>query len=238
MSVSVNCNQPTVVTNKPAFKGSYKQTEKGNPYYHTNSAMKIGGAMAGLSAIGTAIRLTNDKMVTDTFNAAQKDMPADIKSKLGELKGNKTTIIAGGLIGIAIHLGIAALIDHKRNQKAKETADFAKQVGTKNAVMNGDNVAISNKGRAYYDSNVGSKLGGWLGAGFGVYASIKSYLKQKKIYDTIAKEAGKDGKILKQAGKVGGVIGAVIATGMAALGGWLLGMWSDNIANNDARKHA
>ena len=37
-------------TKTPAFKGNYKRTEQGNPYYHTNSAMKIGGTLAGFSS--------------------------------------------------------------------------------------------------------------------------------------------------------------------------------------------
>ena len=138
-------------TKTPAFKGNYKRTEQGNPYYHTNSAMKIGGTLAGLCALGTAIDLAGN---------------------------NKTAILANGLAALAIHLGCAAFIDHKRNEKAKETADFVKKVGTKNAVMNSDEVALSNKGRAYYDSNTGAKYGVWCGTGVGLVTGILGYAKE------------------------------------------------------------
>ena len=81
-----------------------------------------------------------------------------------------------------------SFIDHKRNEKAKETADFVKKVGTKNAVMNSDEVALSNKGRAYYDSNTGAKYGGWLGAAAGVIGAVRSFVNQKVLDSQIQKQ--------------------------------------------------
>ena len=154
-------------TKTPAFKGNYKRTEQGNPYYHTNSAMKIGGTLAGLCALGTAIDLAGNNF----FQKALKNLPEADKDLIKI--NNKTAILANGLAALAIHLGCAAFIDHKRNEKAKETADFVKKVGTKNAVMNSDEVALSNKGRAYYDSNTGAKYGGW--------CCCRSYWCSKKL---------------------------------------------------------
>ena len=210
-------------TKTPAFKGNYKRTEQGNPYYHTNSAMKIGGTLAGLCALGTAIDLAGNNFFQKNLPEADKDL---IKIN------NKTAILANGLAALAIHLGCAAFIDHKRNEKAKETADFVKKVGTKNAVMNSDEVALSNKGRAYYDSNTGAKYGVWCGTGAGLVTGILGYAKELKKLDS------KTPDVIKTATKTGGAIGIAMGIGISALGGWLLGKWADSIANNDARKHA
>lgn len=213
-------------TKTPAFKGNYKRTEQGNPYYHTNSAMKIGGTLAGLCALGTAIDLAGNNF----FQKALKNLPEADKDLIKI--NNKTAILANGLIALAIHLGSAAFIDHKRNEKAKETADFVKKVGTKNAVMNSDEVALSNKGRAYYDSNTGAKYGVWCGTGAGLVTGILGYAKELKKLDS------KTPDVIKTATKTGGAIGIAMGIGISALGGWLLGKWADSIANNDARKHA
>ena len=213
-------------TKTPAFKGNYKRTEQGNPYYHTNSAMKIGGTLAGLCALGTAIDLAGNNF----FQKALKNLPEADKNLIKI--NNKTAILANGLAALAIHLGCAAFIDHKRNEKAKETADFVKKVGTKNAVMNSDEVALSNKGRAYYDSNTGAKYGVWCGTGTGLVTGILGYAKELKKLDS------KTPDVIKTATKTGGAIGIAMGIGISALGGWLLGKWADSIANNDARKHA
>lgn len=213
-------------TKTPAFKGNYKRTEQGNPYYHTNSAMKIGGTLAGLCALGTAIDLAGNNF----FQKALKNLPEADKDLIKI--NNKTAILANGLAALAIHLGCAAFIDHKRNEKAKETADFVKKVGTKNAVMNSDEVALSNKGRAYYDSNTGAKYGVWCGTGTGLVTGILGYAKELKNLDS------KTPDVIKTATKTGGAIGIAMGIGISALGGWLLGKWADSIANNDARKHA
>lgn len=213
-------------TKTPAFKGNYKRTEQGNPYYHTNSAMKIGGTLAGLCALGTAIDLAGNNF----FQKALKNLPEADKDLIKI--NNKTAILANGLAALAIHLGCAAFIDHKRNEKAKETADFVKKVGTKNAVMNSDEVALSNKGRAYYDSNTGAKYGVWCGTGAGLVTGILGYAKELKKLDS------KTPDVIKTATKTGGAIGIAMGIGISALSGWLLGKWADSIANNDARKHA
>ena len=105
-------------TKTPAFKGNYKRTEQGNPYYHTNSAMKIGGTLAGLCALGTAIDLAGNNF----FQKALKNLPEADKDLIKI--NNKTAILANGLAALAIHLGCAAFIDHKRNEKAKERVKF------------------------------------------------------------------------------------------------------------------
>ena len=118
-------------------------------------------------------------------------------------------VLAAGLT-----VGCGMLVDKFRNDKAKETADIVKQVGVKNAVMNNDRIALSNKGRAYYESNQGSKYGAFLGAGCGIIGALM--------------EQGKNIKI-------SGAIGSALTF---ALGGWIMGKIADSNSNKDARRHA
>lgn len=224
MSLSINNSQSVP---QQAFKGKFQQTEQGTPYYKTNSAMKIGGTLAGLSTISTIGGLCMDNFNVKKSKEILEVMTPNVRSKMTPAKSKAAMILASGLIAIATHLGSAAYIDHKRNEKAKEIANYTKQVGQKNAVMTRDDVAISNKGRAYYDSNTGAKYGAWLGAGAGVIAGLKSlvFKKTPNMRNT------------PKAFKVGSAIGCVIGIGISALGGWLLGKWSDSMANNDTRKH-
>ena len=224
MSLSVNNNQGVT---QQAFKGKFQQTEQGAPYYKTNSAMKIGGTLAGLSTISIIGGLCLDSYNVKKSKEILEAMTPNVQNKMTPAKSKAAAILASGLICIATHLGAAAYIDHKRNEKAKEIANFTRQVGTKNAVMSRDDIAISNKGRAYYDSNTGSKYGAWLGAGAGVVVTMKSLI--------IKKNPNMHNK--PKAFKIGSAVGCVIGTGLTALGGWLLGKWSDSMANNDTRRH-
>ena len=201
----------------PAFQGNYKRNEQGVPYYHTNSAIKIGGAFAGAAALITLLELGTNKFLKTMYES----MPN--QKSMMEAPRSKSSIIMGGLVSIAAHLGASAFIDYKRNQKAQETANIVKQAGLKRAIMTNDDIALSNKGRAYYDSNVGSKYGGWLGAGIGAITTIHGLYSDKEI---------------RKLPKVALGAGISIGIGIISLGGWLLGKWSDNIANKDARKHA
>ena len=108
--------------------------------------------------------------------------------------------------------------------------------------MNSDEVALSNKGRAYYDSNTGAKYGGWLGAAAGVIGAVRSFVNQKVLDSQIQKQLGelstKEKDAIKGFAKVGSIEGSIFGICIYALSGWLLGKWADSIANNDARKHA
>ena len=216
-----------------AFKGNYKKNEHGSLYYHTNSAIKIGGFMAGISAVGSLIELSSDSFLNNTYNKLLKESkPATA------YKSKKTSIIIRGLISIAINLGCAAFIDYKRNQKAKETVDYVKRTGTKNALNNRNDISISNRGRAYYDSNTGSKYGAWLGAGAGIISSIATYITENNSIKQLEKQGKKIPDEIKKLQKSSMAIGTIVSIGISALGGWLLGKWSDHIANKDAQKHA
>lgn len=247
MSISaVSCSQQNI--QKPAFKGKWDRTEQGTPYYKTCSAMKIGGTLAGLSVLSTLMNLWINKEGSSALKAVEKDVPKNIQS---QLKKGRSAILLTGAVAMAAHLAPAAYIDYKRNVKAKEVANYVQHVGVKNAVMNNDNIAFSNKGRAYYDSNIGAKNGAWLGALAATASYAIHFLISRKEVSNVTKEAEKEIKNLpidkkevdelikgaKKVIKMGSVVGCTIGVGLSALGGWLLGKWSDHIANNDARKH-
>ena len=124
----------------------------------------------------------------------------------------KKYAIPFAIIAAGATAGCGILVDHFRNKKAKEAADTVKQVGVKNAVMQNDKIQLSNKGRAYYESNQGVKYGALLGAACGVVHSAMNGSK-----------------------KTGAYITNVI---MFGLGGLIMGKIADSTANNDARKHA
>ena len=213
-------NSQLVMPNARAFKGKFERNENGNLYYKTNSAMKIGGTFAAFSALGLLIKLGADKFLNE-------ELPlTSVKNKR-----NKAATIISGILTIAGHLGSAAIIDYKRNKKARETADYIKRVGTKQAIMTNENICVSNKGRAYYDSNIGAKYGWGLGMALGCINSIYGAWELKKSSKPLKKQ---EQKLLKKFS----VAGMIFTIGFSTLGGWLLGKWSDSLANKDAQKHA
>ena len=109
------------------------------------------------------------------------------------------------------------LVDALRNKRARESAEFVKQVGTKKAVMESDTVSLSNKGRPYYDSKIGKEYGFALGAGCGFINYAMNYSKHNPQKGMVA------------------LLGNVISFG---LGGLLMGAIADHNTNSDARKHA
>ena len=237
MSLSINNIQPAAgETTKPAFKGKWSKTEEGNPYYKTNTGAVAGGIMAipaayswlkyswknideakinkELTESKKIMKETGmDKQFDDMFkNLGYKNTEEAMKAGIDNMKRLKKYAIPFAIIAAGATAGCGILVDHLRNKKAKEAADTVKQVGVKNAVMQNDKIQLSNKGRAYYESNQGVKYGALLGAGCGLIESVMS--------------AGK----LKAA--------ALINMALMALGGLIMGKIADSTANNDARKHA
>lgn len=135
----------------------------------------------------------------------------EMKKNLERNKKLKSRAIPAAIVAAGLTLGCGMLVDKLRNDKAKDAANTIKQVGTKNAVMSNDSITLSNKGRAYYESNQGSKWGALLGAGCGVADAALRGSKPK------------------------GYIGNAL---VFALGGWIMGKIADHYTNKDARKHA
>lgn len=216
MSVSLNCNQGNVV--KPNFKGSYQRTENGTPYYKTNSGTIAGAVMAvpaGLAWIGNLTLPTAEgnsaNEIKTVFDKFLPKNPLEFNSVL------KKRAIPCAIIAAGVTLGCGMLVDALRNKRARESAEFVKQVGTKKAVMESDTVSLSNKGRPYYDSTIGKESGFALGAGCGFINYAMNYSKHNPQKGMAA------------------LLGSVISYG---LGGLLMGAIADYSTNNDARKHA
>lgn len=234
MSVSINNVQPTTIeTTKPAFKGKWSKTDQGNPYYKTNSGTVAGGIMAIPAALVWLKKLWYKEPLSSDL-AKEKDMLKEIgvdktydkffkkfgfknmddavKQGIEQNKRLKKYAIPFALIAAGATIGCGVLVDHLRNKKAKEKADYVKQVGVKKAVVENGDIALSNKGRAYYESNIGAKYGAILGAGCGLIESVMT--------------AGKF--------KMAGLLNMI----PMAIGGWIMGKIADSNTNKDARKHA
>ena len=216
MPISLNCNQGNVV--KPNFKGSYQRTENGTPYYKTNSGTIAGAVMAvpaGLAWIGNLTLPTAEgnsaNEIKTVFDKFLPKNPLEFNSVL------KKRAIPCAIIASGVTLGCGMLVDALRNKRARESAEFVKQVGTKKAVMESDTVSLSNKGRPYYDSTIGKESGFALGAGCGFINYAMNYSKHNPQKGMAA------------------LLGSVISFG---LGGLLMGAIADHNTNNDARKHA
>ncbi len=239
MSLSINNIQPAAgEATKPAFKGKWSKTEEGNPYYKTNTGAVAGGIMAIPAALSWIDKLTlptteaevqkrYDKIkdsflkhmdkdsagiFTEGFDNRLKQEKDNIIKQLEKNKKIKSLAIPFAIIAAGLTAGCGILVDHLRNKKAKEAADTVKQVGVKNAVMQNDKIQLSNKGRAYYESNQGVKYGALLGAGCGLIESVMSTGKLKAA--------------------------ALVNMVMMAIGGLIMGKIADSTANKDARKHA
>ena len=238
MGVSLNCNQGNVV--KPNFKGSYQRTENGTPYQKTNSGTVAGGVMAGIAGLrwlddlsrpttkeaaekrarGIIGAFMPKNMTTDGKKAIEDSIKEGLKDVEKQLERNKVLkkrAIPCAIIASGITLGCGMLVDALRNKRARESAEFVKQVGTKKAVMESDTVSLSNKGRPYYDSKIGKEYGFALGAGCGFINYAMNYSKHNPQKGMVA------------------LLGNVISFG---LGGLLMGAIADHNTNSDARKHA
>ena len=229
MSLSISNNS---YVQQPAFRGKFEKTEQGNPYYKTNSGTVAGGVMAGVAALSW-LKWLNFKEVPELDDKAKAFMKEsgledvykafgvkDINKVLNEEYKQKNKqgarlkklAIPFAVVAAACTLGCGMLVDNIRNKKAKETADFTAKVGVRNAIMNGDSVALSNKGRTYYDSNVGKKYGAFLGAGCGLIDSVMSTGKFKPI----------------------GLLNMI----PMAIGGLIMGAITDHFTNSNAKKNA
>lgn len=236
MSLAVN---PIVIQNNQAtFKGKWDKTDNGTPYYKSNSATIAGCVMAVPAAL---VRLRNLKINTDKdalFAKLEKEKNDVIKKFdfLGEdfikeykegyekqikdmdkivnnLKFQKKMAIPFSIIAVGMTVGCGVLVDYMRNKKAQETADYEKQNGTKKTLMKQDSVAISNKGRAYYESHKGRKWGTLLGVGCGLADSLMAHTKNTAWLN-------------------------VSNVALFALGGWIMGMIADRNTNKNAKIHS
>lgn len=225
--------------NQQTFKGKYTRTEQGNSYYKTNSGT-VAGAIVAVPAGLTWLQkrslptteeevMTSANKIKDIFMKGLKgedakffsegfdkgikeaSSTAEVKEAWKLNKKLKSRAIPGAIIAAMCSLGCGMLVDKLRNNKAKEAADTVGRVGLNNAIMHNDNISISRKGRAYYESSEGLKWGALLGAGCGI-ANAALYSAKPIQYLT---------KGLK-----------------FAVGGLIMGAITDACTNKSARKHS
>lgn len=227
----------------PSFRGKYKKTEKGNDYYHTNSAVKIGATGAGLSALLTSWSFwtynLSEKMAKSVTELSGKACEgAEKVSKLG-----KKFAAISGLLAIAGHLGASTYIDKRRNEETKKISDLVNEIGADTVAQHSNNVMLSKNNSLVHESNVGAQNGGLLGAGIGLITGLFSTFSEGKL-QKLRIESGLEKipegfqNVAKSSSKIKAILGVVSTVAFSALGGWLLGKWSDNIANNDTYKNA
>ena len=221
-------------SNQATFKGKWDKTDNGTPYYKSNSATIAGGVMAVPAALTWLANinkkdLAQDKNIEEVTKNPEMKKQADSFLKMFGIENSfeevlkeenkrnqrlKKYAIPFAIIASGLTLGCGILVDHLRNKKAQETAEQVRQKGIKKTLIEQDRVAISNKGRAYYESNQGRKWGALLGAGCGIVATLMQNGKNSKL--------------------------AHILTGAAtyAFGGWLMGTIADLNTNKNARIHS
>ncbi len=234
--MSFNINN-SVQSNQQAFRGKVSKTENGTPYWKTTAGATAGTVLAVPAALLWLNKLNSptseeefkkpmDKVkeiFMKNLSEAEKQefekgwqeglktSAAEVEKQLKQNKLKKKMAIPGAIIAAICSIGCGMAVDNLRNQKARQTADYARKVGDKAALMQGDRVAINNRGKAYYESNEGSKWGAMFGAGCGIIHSLMSTNR--------------------------GVRGIVVPTATFALGGWLMGLIADHNANKAAMKH-
>lgn len=216
MAISLLNNSPIVQNQtNTAFKGKYKKTEQGNPYYYTNSGTKVGAVVGGLSGVYWLMAQIGAKTSIDTFKLSDKIDKASKEEFIENINHIKKRAIPLAIASLVCSVGCGMIVDNIRNKKAQEASDLVKKVGVKQALNTNEGLELSDKRKVYYNSNVGSKYGALLGLGCGVIDSALKYNKNSKS------------KI------------AYITTPLFfALGGWLVGKLADNQTNKDAQKHA
>ena len=149
---------------------------------------------------------------------------------LGSLMPGESKI--GGLIGLGLHSGIGAFIDHMRNKHAAEAADYIKAVGLKKALETRDDIELSANQKPYYRSKDGMKYGTTIGAIIGALIGFFPGLAL-----AIGGASALKGK-QKGVAAGAGVLFAGLVTGITALGGLILGKITDHYTNKAAAKNA
>lgn len=210
-----------VVSAKPSFKAETNENKKpSDKPFTTNAGLKTGAVYGG---IGTACLLLSSSMLKVCHNMS-KDF-ANNDSNLAKMIGedsNAMKLFAKGNLWyipffIAATLGCGAIVDKFINKKNAAFADRLEKEGKDKVLKSDDNADYTFKKNIYYKSDTGKKIGTALGA---VILPVLTLIRCG-----LCKTKPKAAHIALQ-----------VADG--ALGGFILGAITDNIANKNARKHA
>lgn len=143
-------------------------------------------------------------------------------------KSNKKGPVAS-LAMAAAGLGCGLLIDNIRNNNAKDAAEQIQQFGVNNAMAINPNIRFTDTNTPYYKSNDGGKIGGLLGLGCGAVAIASTFLNDKATKAMMQRFNGK-GKATIIA------MTSAVALPFGALGGWIMGKFTDYLNNRSAKK--
>ena len=154
----------------------------------------------------------NEKKLLNTLSVPTTEN--GIKDAIKHKERYKKYAIPFAIAAAGVTAGCGLLTDYLRNKKAKENADYVKQVGMKQALVTNSELAVAESGRPYTKINTGVKYGAPLGAACGIAHARMSFGKLNNIANTIA----------------------CMFTFM--LGGLLMGAIADSAANKSARKNA
>ena len=204
------------------FKGNVKRTEKGNPYYHSNSGTKIGTGLAvgmcGLLATVPFLNHINKILLQNNKKTMSSDKIEKYTKTITENKNNFKKILVPAIAAMGTYIACGAIIDYFRNKNAKKSADLVGRVGVRRAMAQDDNIEISKNNHPYYYSDQSAKKGALLGAVANTGLAL------------IDNNNGVQATRLPKAGRLAG------AAVVGAIGGAILGAWADHSSNKKADK--
>lgn len=143
-------------------------------------------------------------------------------------KSNKKGPVAS-LAMTAAGLGCGLLVDNIRNNNAKDAAEQIQQFGINNAMAINPNIRFTDTNTPYYKSNDGGKTGGLLGLGCGAIAIASTFLNAKATKTMMERFNGKEKSATI-------AMASAVALPLFALGGWIMGKFTDYLNNKSARK--
>jgi hypothetical protein len=168
MSICINNS----ITNCANFKGSVKKNENGVPYYHSTSGTRIGGIAAIAGALGQLDWLLESPTKPTPSNMKICGISQFDVEKI--LERNRKMAIPSAIATAVGALGCGMLIDYIRNNNAKKAANQIASTPLEKTIEKNSNIGVSENGKQYYKSKVGSKYGFALGAGCGILSMLKT----------------------------------------------------------------
>ena len=264
--MSLNINKVSVETQTPNFRGKYRVTNDGNPYYSTNSAAIAGGILAVPAfwhqyKLGKASSetLSLEAKLLETLGPKEKaelSTTFNVENYLNYIKKaakkSKFNTVINALLASGLTLGCGLIVNKVRNKNARLAADEIGYKGSVQARSDNENIKTSEKGNLYYKSNDGKRIGALLGLGAGgTFLGVNALLNRqtlkesmnmaKQSIESLTSKMADSQELQSNFKKIfKGATGLTVAVLLAGfmLGGFVMGAISDAAANRKARKNA
>ncbi len=266
VSMSLNISNVSVKTQNPNFRGNYRETKNGNPYYSTNSAAIAGGILAVPAFIHQySFGKTNSKIASskakelENFLATASEQEKERLNKIVNLEklseyykkvANTPTsrILIPAILASGLTLGCGLIVNRLRNKNAQMASDEIRYKGSEQAPNDNKNIKISENGNLYYKSNDGKRIGTLLGLGTGATfmgvnrllntGNVKEYMDiNKQSIENIFKNGTDSEKLKTGLNKI--YKSTASLTTLILLGGFMLGGFiMGAIADSAANKKA